>query len=211
MKKVLAFLLVVVLVLSVFSFVGCNNDPTDPSITKPNSTSPTNTTKPTTTKKDEANLDPPEDYPEASEGLAFKLTADGKGYEVSKGSFYGNEVVIPYYYNGLPVVAIAAEGFVGGLRSITMPDTITEIGKWGLASNSIEEIKLSANLKKVGESAFEGCSNLKTIHIPASVEEIGDTVFLNCESLEKITVDSENKYYKALDGVLYTKHEKVLL
>ena len=211
MKKVLAFLLVAVLVLSVFSFVGCKNDPTDPSITKPNSTSPTNTTKPTTTKKDEANLDPPEDYPEASEGLAFKLTADGKGYEVSKGSFYGNEVVIPYYYNGLPVVAIAAEGFVGGLRSITMPDTITEIGKWGLASNSIEEIKLSANLKKVGESAFEGCSNLKTIHIPASVEEIGDTVFLNCESLEKITVDSENKYYKALDGVLYTKDEKVLL
>ena len=216
MKKVLAFLLVVVLILSVFSFIGCNNDPTDPSITKPNSTSPTNTTtptnttKPTTTKKDEANLDPPEDYPEASEGLSYKLTADGKGYEVSKGSFYGNEVVIPYYYNGLPVVAIAAEGF-GGLRSITMPDTITEIGRWGLAGNSIEEIKLSANLKKVGESAFEGCSNLKTIHIPASVEEIGDTVFLNCESLEKITVDSENKYYKALDGVLYTKDEKVLL
>ena len=211
MKKVLAFLLVAVLVLSMFSFVGCNNDPTDPSITKPNSTSPTNTTKPTTTKKDEANLDPPEDYPEASEGLSYKLTAGGKGYEVSKGSFYGKEVVIPYYYNGLPVVAIAAEGFAGGFRSITMPDTITEIGRWGLASNSIEEIKLSANLKKVGESAFEGCSNLKTIHIPASVEEIGDTVFLNCESLEKITVDSENKYYKAFDGVLYTKDEKVLL
>ena len=50
MKKVLAFLLVAVLVLSMFSFVGCNNDPTDPSITNPNSTSPTNTTKPTTTK-----------------------------------------------------------------------------------------------------------------------------------------------------------------
>ena len=214
MKKVLAFLLVAALVLSVFSFVGCNNDLTDSSITKPNSTSPTNTTsptKPTTTKKDEANLDPPEDYPKASEGLAFKLTADGKGYEVSKGSFYGKEVVIPYYYNGLPVVAIAAEGFVGGLRSITMPDTITEIGRWGLASNSIEEIKLSANLKKVGESAFEGCSNLKTIHIPASVEEIGECVFAYCESLESVTVDSDSKYYKTLDGVLYTKDERVLV
>ena len=198
MKKVLAFLLVAVLVLSMFSFVGCNNDPTDPSITKPNSTSPTNTTKPTTTKKDEANLDPPEDYPEASEGLSYKLTAGGKGYEVSKGSFYGKEVVIPYYYNGLPVVAIAAEGF-GGLRSITMPDTITEIGRWGLAGNSIEEIKL------------EGCSNLKTIHIPASVEEIGECVFAYCESLEAVTVDSDSKYYKTLDGVLYTKDERVLV
>ena len=217
MKKVLAFLLVAVLVLSVFSFVGCNNDPTDPSITKPNSTSPTNTTtptnttKPTTTKKDEANLDPPEDYPEASEGLAFKLTADGKGYEVSKGSFYGKEVVIPYYYNGLPVVAIAAQGFAyRELRSITMPDTITEIGKWGLADISAEEIKLSSNLKKIGECAFQG-STIKTIHIPASVEEIGDTVFLNCELLETITVDSDSMYYKTLDGVLYTKDERVLV
>ena len=211
MKKVLAFLLVAVLVLSVFSFVGCNNDPTDPSITKPNSTSPTNTTKPTTTKKDEANLDPPEDYPEATEGLSYKLTAGGKGYEVSKGSFYGKEVVIPYYYNGLPVVAIAAEGFAyRELRSITMPDTITEIGKWGLADISAEEIKLSSNLKKIGERAFQGCT-IKTIHIPASVEEIGDTVFLNCESLEAVTVDSDSKYYKTLDGVLYTKDERVLV
>ena len=38
----------------------------------------------------------------------------------------------------------------------------------------------------IGDYAFYGASQLKTIAIPASVREMGDNVFYDCESLEEV-------------------------
>lgn len=46
----------------------------------------------------------------------------------------------------------------------------------------------------IGDSAFEGCSSLKSITIPDGVTSIGDDAFRDCSSLENITVP---------DGVIY--------
>jgi len=78
-------------------------------------------------------------------GLAFTLNNNGTAYSVSKGTATANEVVIPSFYNELPVIEIPAQGFVGmNMTSIKIPNTITSIGK----------------------SAFYGCSSLTSMIIP---------------------------------------------
>ena len=63
----------------------------------------------------------------------------------------------------------------------------------------------------IGNYAFQGCDSLTTITIPSSVTSIGDLAFYSCDSLTNITVDANNKYYKDIDGNLYTKDGKTLI
>ena len=44
-------------------------------------------------------------------------------------------------------------------------------------------------LRKIGQSAFQSCSNLKRICLPDGLERIGNACFL-CSSLEEIAIPS---------------------
>ncbi|MBR2968099.1 MAG: leucine-rich repeat protein [Clostridia bacterium] len=98
-----------------------------------------------------------------SSGLSFTLQNDGT-YEVSAliTSLTG-EVVIPAYYNGVPVTRIGNYGFEDciGITSIRIPSTVTAIGAY----------------------AFSGCSNLNNVVVPESVASIGACAFSDCEGL----------------------------
>ena len=50
------------------------------------------------------------------------------------------------------------------------------------------------SVTEIGESAFEGCSALKSITIPNSVTEIGGEAFKGCSSLESITIPNSITY-----------------
>ena len=84
---------------------------------------------------------------------------------------------------------IETEAFSGykGLASITFPDGITEIGN----------------------SAFAFCYKLQSVFIPASVEKISESAFIGCST--SITVDPDNRYYTAEDGVLFNKDKTALI
>lgn len=76
------------------------------------------------------------------------------------------------------------------MTSIQIPDTVTQIGA----------------------NAFASCYELTEIVIPSSVSDInGYWLFANCNKLTKITVDSNNAFYKDIDGVLFTKDGKELV
>ena len=49
-------------------------------------------------------------------------------------------------------------------------------------------IVIPDNVTKIGDNAFEGCTNLTSITIPNSVTEIGSSVFKDCTSLTSITI-----------------------
>ena len=58
----------------------------------------------------------------------------------------------------------------------------------------IETINIDIkNCESIGDNAFEGCSNLKTITIPNSVTSIGEDAFKGCDNLEYNEYD--NGYY----------------
>lgn len=49
-------------------------------------------------------------------------------------------------------------------------------------------IKLPKSIKSIGESAFQGCSNLKEAIIESNVSDIGNSSFKDCSALYEITI-----------------------
>lgn len=54
----------------------------------------------------------------------------------------------------------------------------------------ISSTKIPNSVKIIGDSAFEGCSQLTSIEIPSSVTKIGDKAFFSCKNLTNITIPS---------------------
>ena len=71
--------------------------------------------------------------------------------------------------------------------SETMPNAANEnaVG-WASVRTGVEHVIIVAELKNIGDYAFYGMYNLKTITIPKTVTTIGKYAFAYCPSLDKI-------------------------
>lgn len=75
----------------------------------------------------------------------------------------------------------------------------------------ITSLVIPDSVKEIGVKAFNGCSNLKSIVIGGGLKTIDSTSFAALSSLETITVSEDNKYFKAVNNVLYSKDGAKLL
>ena len=100
--------------------------------------------------------------------LVFTLNNDGTGYIVSNYSGTLKSVVIPPYYNDLPVVGISSDAFAynTSLESIVIPEGVTRLESY----------------------TFNGCSSLKSVTLPDRLVEICCAAFYECNSLTSITL-----------------------
>ena len=96
---------------------------------------------------------------------------------------YSGDLIIPNPLNlgdkYFPVVVeIADNAFNGctGLKSVSLPETVTAIG----------------------HSAFYGCKNLELVNIPHEVTRIEDRTFMGCESLPSIVLPEGVTYLGAM-------------
>jgi len=102
--------------------------------------------------------------------LNFNVDASGNITIASSSSV--TQIVIPDSINGHPVTAIAQNAFGSGLGY--HPEfTSVVIGK---------------NVTSIGNSAFEGCSNLTTIDFPSTLTSLGVSVCCNCTSLTSVNI-----------------------
>ena len=98
------------------------------------------------------------------------------------------------------------------LTSIVLPNTVTLIGSYAFAGcANLSSVTLSSNLEVIEAFAFRDCDNLQSFEIPKSVKEISGSAFFSCTFLKEFTVDEENVYFTADNGVLYTKDMKKLI
>lgn len=77
------------------------------------------------------------------------------------------------------------EDYIGSAKDVTIPSTID--GK---------------NVTELGNLAFFE-KDIVSVHIPAGINYIADNPFMESTSLKEITVDENNEYYFAQDGILY--------
>ena len=73
----------------------------------------------------------------------------------------------------------------------------------------LKKLVLPDVLTEIKTHAVYNCTSLKSVHIGKNVTTIEELPFTG--DIESITVDSENKYFKSVDGVLYTKDGKTLV
>ena len=111
------------------------------------------------------------------------------------------------------VTCIGDSAFNGctSLTSITLPDSVTSIGESAFSGcASLASITIPDSVMSIGNDAFHECSSLTSITIPYSVTSIGDYAFLGCSRLTAIDVNTDNKDYTSVNGVLFYNDKTII-
>lgn len=104
-----------------------------------------------------------------SVGLSYVKNSDGTYTVDGKGNCGDTEIIIPDFYNGQKVVAIADEAFMN--------------------NKNITSVVIGNNVTTIGKRAFYYCSNLTSVTIGSSVSTIVDQAFYACDRISTV-------YYK---------------
>ncbi len=120
-------------------------------------------------------------------------------------------------------IAAAAAGIASGKCGENLTWTLDDAGTltisgtgemYGYMSDSypwyehrekIKTIVIESGVTSIGNHAFFYCTALTTVTIPASITGIDGSSFGYCTSLTSINVNSENRYYSSVNGVLFNK------
>lgn len=96
-------------------------------------------------------------------------------------------------------------------KEYIIPDNITKLGNYAFRHCTLDKLTIPESITALDNGAFSHC-NLPTIAIPKSVEKIDEHTFSWCSDTEAIEVDSDNKHYYSVDGILFDKEaNKILL
>jgi hypothetical protein len=74
----------------------------------------------------------------------------------------------------------------------------------------LQTINLPEGLTRIDDKAFDS-SKLTIINLPATLQSFNGSALLRCQQLQSIHVHPDNKYFTALDGVLYSKDMTTLV
>ncbi len=85
-----------------------------------------------------------------------------------------------------------------------------ELPPWYEYRDSIKEIQIGEEVTGIGSHAFFGVNHVPVLYIPEKVSRVGMR-FADMAGISEITVDEGNEYFKAIDGVLYTKDEACIV
>ncbi|MGI6714450.1 MAG: leucine-rich repeat domain-containing protein [Bacilli bacterium] len=109
-----------------------------------------------------------------------------------------------YFDENCPVTAIGDHAFhnVEGFTTLSLPDTVEEIGLFAFYRTSFSELTLPANLRTIGEDAF-GFAAIKHLRVNENLAFIGERAFAYSRlcgldlSPSKLTVISDETFAHA--------------
>lgn len=114
------------------------------------------------------------------------------------------EAYIPEKVKGYKVVSIEDGAFAGckDLWTVTVPDTVTEIGEDAFANcGKLAFVTLPTSLERIGNYAFKNCPLIAHFDLPEGLTEISEGLFENCTEMWKITIPSTVR--KIGDGAFF--------
>jgi len=124
------------------------------------------------------------------QGLMYRITSGGLSVVGYNGS--NNDVTIPNEYNGLKVVDIADYAFIScRFSTIEITDNITKIGQYAFQNcTNLTSVIIPNNVTYMGQYAFQNCANLTSVIMGDGITNIESGVFNGCTRLTSLTLPS---------------------
>ena len=138
---------------------------------------------------------------------SFKFADTLTGFTVAGGGVYYAEDGVLFLSDGEDTTLVCYPAGKG--NSYTIPEGVTKIGQYSICAYNLETLVLPESLLVIDYNAIHNKA-VTTLHIPAGTEAIGQSAFTRMEALESITVDENNAYYTAQDGILYSKDMTII-
>lgn len=180
-------------------------------------------------------------YDSANNGYVLGLIDPDNVYDSNAIADISEIVVVPSYHTGeegtYPVIEIGISAFTNithMLKKIYIPPTVTKISNRAFMGSCISEVIFygDSKLQFIDLGAFKDCHMLTAFNFPdkivsikseafmntaisevaigARMTEITSSAFGNCP-IVKFAVDSNNEYYTAYDGSLFSKDKQKLI
>ncbi len=173
MKKILAFLLACVMLLSFL--VSCDD---------------TGDTAGTGNGGDQSGSGE-EEKPEANPASDFEYRIENGEVIIEDFKGKGTSVVIPQTIEGYPVTAIGENACHNHdyIKSLYISDTVKTVGKSAFAfCNVLKEVRFGNHLQMIDREAFQFCTALEKIILPSSVKTIRGGAFDDCNSVKEVFI-----------------------
>ena len=104
---------------------------------------------------------------------------------------------IPDTVKELGAYSFAAGTRSKNLRSVDLPESLTQIGKDAFNGSGIHNVTIPNSVKTIGNFAFRCSPNLTNVSIGKGVEEMGAGVFFGCGKLQKAQFEGNAPIVKA--------------
>ena len=89
------------------------------------------------------------------------------------------------------VTSVCGSAFSGcsGLTSVTIPDSVTQIGSYAFRNcTGLKSVVIGGGVIDICDSAFYNCTKLTSVDLPDSVKAIEDNAFAGCSSLVNMRI-----------------------
>ena len=146
------------------------------------------------------------------DGIYYLIKEDRTASVTSNGPTklppYSGNIDIPVsvrlHNERMDVTSIEPRAFINcnSVRSVNIPEGVTEIGEYAFSGSSIYHITLPVGITEIKDYTFTSCSNLSQVTIPEGVTAIGQTAFGMCPSLHEAILPSTLKTIG--DGAFFT-------
>ena len=152
------------------------------------------------------------------EGTVLTISGSGEMFQYSQSAFsgmtppWGKNITIVVVKNGITRISSNAFYRCSGLKSVTIPNSVTSIGNGTFSDCAgLTSITIPNSVTSISSSAFSGCTGLTSITIPNSVTSISSSAFSGCTGLTRITVNSGNVAYRSENNCLIEKETNSLI
>lgn len=130
---------------------------------------------------------------------AYQVAEGNENYEAEDGVlYYSGKSLLVLYPTGSTAETIKISSECGSiesyafacaknLKSITLPEGISEVGKSAFEKSGVTSVTFDASTASLKESAFQDCSNLQTVTFKANADMAKDA-FKNCYKLTTVNI-----------------------
>lgn len=121
--------------------------------------------------------------------LTTGMNIDAYQFKDYSSSFVG--FVLP---EDCTIIGDAAFTECTSLKSIVIPDSVTEIGSYAFYGSGLESVVIGKGIETLGDCVFSSCNSLAKITVPGNVKTVGNMAFYLCNNLEEIVLEEGVEY-----------------